>query len=286
MIRDVGDRVDVRYEARSPDGALTNATVTLTVTDPAGNTTAPSVTNTATGVYDASFTLTAAGTWQWKWTSTGNVVDVAYGQVTAQDASPPTYASLAQLRAELNLHAGNTSHDPGLLRALNTASRAVEAWCDGRKFYLERTATQRLFRFDRWAIWDRCRGQWRLPVDDIGHATYTVETSSDGSTWVTLTEGVHFEPYPDNALAKLEPITHLVADEWPARIRVTARWGWPAVPSQVEEATLRTAARAYRRKDSPDGVAGSSDWGLIRVPNLDPDVRQMLSIFHTDAMIA
>jgi hypothetical protein len=69
-------------------------------------------------------------------------------------------------------------------------------------------------------------------------------------------------------------------------VRVTARWGWPAVPAQVAEATLRTAARAYRRKDSPDGVAGSSDWGLIRVPNLDPDVRQMLSIFHNDAMIA
>lgn len=61
-------------------------------------------------------------------------------------------------------------------------------------------------------------------------------------------------------------------------LRVTAAWGWAAIPDPVFEATLIKAARLFRRKDSPDGVIGGfSDMGPVRVSKYeDPDVCALL----------
>lgn len=48
--------------------------------------------------------------------------------------------------------------------------------------------------------------------------------------------------------------------------------GWPDVPADVIWANQMQAQRYYSRKGSPEGVAGSAEWGLSRVPRLDPDV--------------
>jgi hypothetical protein len=59
-------------------------------------------------------------------------------------------------------------------------------------------------------------------------------------------------------------------------IRVTAHWGWRDVPPPVVEACLIQATRIIHRKGSPEGVAGPAEWGLTRVPKLDPDVVALL----------
>ena len=70
---DLGDALpDLRAEVRDAADALANATaVTLTITKPDGTTTAPSVTNSATGVYVASYTPTALGRYEAYWQATG-----------------------------------------------------------------------------------------------------------------------------------------------------------------------------------------------------------------------
>lgn len=272
--RDVGDRVNLQHLVYDADGALTNATVVLTVTDPTGDATTPSVTNSSTGTYDAGFTLTEAGTWSWKWTVSGAVVDVDYGSVLAADPAPPSYAQLAVLKETLGILPSDTTRDAILLAKLDAASRSVEKYCDGRRFYLATVASARTFATRR--VVCLRDGTQRLPIDDVGFATMTVEIG-DGSTYTTITD---YETHPDNALAKGEPIEALVSTgtQWSSnrRIRVTARWGWPAYPTAVVESTLLQASRLYRRKDSPEGVAGSAEWGLVRVPNLDPDVKALL----------
>jgi hypothetical protein len=60
------------------------------------------------------------------------------------------------------------------------------------------------------------------------------------------------------------------------RVRVTAKWGWPAVPDTVVQATLIQASRLYRRKDSPEGVLGSAEWGTVRLGRVDPDVYALI----------
>lgn len=57
---------------------------------------------------------------------------------------------------------------------------------------------------------------------------------------------------------------------------ITAVWGWPSVPEDLLWANQMQAHRYYRRKGSPEGIAGSAEWGLSRVPRLDPDVLGIL----------
>lgn len=281
--RDVGDRINVRYLALAA-GVETTATVALTVTDPDGTNTTPSVTFTAPNIYDASFTLDTAGVWSWRWDVSGLVVDVDRGQVTALDPAPPTYAPLSLLKSALNMSQTDTTSDDLLVQALTGASRSVEQYCDGRRFYLDTTASARVYTTRNRVI---CTSDGeRLDIDDIGAGTPTVEVG-DGTTWTAVTD---FETYPDNAFARQFAITGLVNTGrlWSAnrRVRVTARWGWPEIPSAVSQATLLQATRLYRRKDSPEGVAGSADWGLVRVPNLDPDVKALLAYLANQFQVA
>jgi hypothetical protein len=273
--RDVGDRVNLEYLAYAA-GVASSATVVLTVTDPTGTTTTPSVTFASPNIYTASFTLASAGPWSWRWTVSGNVVDVQDGQVTADNPAPPTYVSLALLRQALGMAATDTTRDDLLEQALGAASRSVEQYCDGRRFYLDTTATARIFSAGKRVL---CTDEGdRLPVDDIGSLSGLIVEYGDGTTWTTLTG---YETFPDNALARHSAITAIVSPtvllSVQRKVRVTARWGWPEVPSAVEQATLLQATRLYRRKDSPEGVAGGADWGLVRVPNLDPDVKALLA---------
>lgn len=57
---------------------------------------------------------------------------------------------------------------------------------------------------------------------------------------------------------------------------VTAQWGWPEVPDDIVWAHQMQSNRYYRRKGSPEGIAGSAEWGLTRIPALDPDVLSIL----------
>lgn len=59
-------------------------------------------------------------------------------------------------------------------------------------------------------------------------------------------------------------------------IDVTAYWGWPEVPADIVMANQIQAHRLYGRRGSPEGIAGSAEWGLTRIPNLDPDVKAIL----------
>lgn len=225
--------------------------------------------------------------WLYTWTVEGEAVKQGSFVVGG-----PWYVTVAELRRAINRLPNDTTPDDQLADALTEASRAVEDYCDRRKFWLDDDPTTRVYRPTTrgpgtpGVVWATEHG-YRLHVHDIGAPGYTVETSTDGSTWATLTEGVDFDPYPDNAIALGRPVEALVsAWQWPDRVRVTARWGWPSVPSVVRGATRIQARRLYSRKNSPEGVMGTSDWGLIRVPNLDPDVKALLRDLHTEAWIA
>lgn len=54
--------------------------------------------------------------------------------------------------------------------------------------------------------------------------------------------------------------------------------GWVPVPwpSHVETAVLIQTSRLYKRRNSPEGVAGFGEFGVVRVSSLDPDVETLL----------
>jgi hypothetical protein len=71
---------------------------------------------------------------------------------------------------------------------------------------------------------------------------------------------------------------------WPVGVgvdaQVTAQWGWPAIPDEINEACLFMAQRLFKRKDSPEGVAGMSDIGLMRIIARDPDYLGLIGDFE------
>lgn len=179
------------------------------------------------------------------------------------------YTDLATLKLALGIT--DSARDSLLNKAMTAASRAIDKRT-GRRFYLDAAASARTYNpFER-VVCDE-RGELFL-LDDIGSTTGLVVETGSGSTWTAVTD---YEASPDNALADGMPITGLLlaSGTWGTgrtRVRVTARWGWPAVPDDIQQACLLQSARLYRRKDSPEGVAGGAEWGLVRLPRLDPDV--------------
>lgn len=264
--RNVGDQIDARYIA-APNGVLTDATVVLTVTDPAGTSTTPSVTHTSLGVYDASFTLTSAGTWFWYWTASGAVVDVTPPEsVLAASPGVPTYASLADLKLYMGI--SDTSRDAMLLDALTTASRGIEHIC-GRRFYPDQAATARVFA---------PRNMTLAKVDDFWTSTgliVKVDTGDDG-TYATTLAATDYELQPFNGVNDGEagwPYYRIVyiTSTWPcsnrrdASVQVTAKWGWATVPGPVKQACVYLAEETFAIKGSPFGIANTSEFGPIRM---------------------
>lgn len=187
------------------------------------------------------------------------------------------YAPVAVLKDRMNIT--KADHDDALGRSLEAASRQIDAWT-GRRFYLDAAPSARTYRPAGRVIRD-LDGE-RLLVDDVGSEIgLLVETGSAGS-WSTV---AGFEYGPDNALIDGEPVTWLQVPfgYWylgPAvRVRVTARWGWPSVPAAVAEAALLQAGRLYKRRESPEGVAGSAEWGSVRISRVDPDVAALIAPF-------
>ncbi|MFJ6617588.1 phage gp6-like head-tail connector protein [Kitasatospora sp. NPDC091335] len=188
------------------------------------------------------------------------------------------YATLDALKLALQIDPGDFTRDQLLTTALSAAARGIDS-ATGRRFWLDNMASARVYNPNGRTL--AADGGERLVVDDIGDsAGLLVETGAAG-TWTAVTG---YETGPDNALVRGRPVAALVlpAGTWGygiTRVRVTARWGWPAVPDDIVQATLIQAARLYRRKDSPEGVTGSAEWGVVRLSRRDPDVWNLLEHF-------
>jgi hypothetical protein len=274
---DLGDAVPLEHEVRTADNALINATVTLALTRPDGTTfPAPTVSNPSTGIYRAAPEPDAVGPWAGAWTTSGAVTSVTPFGFTVADPAPLFYTDVTTVKSGI----GKTTDDDRdelIQQAIAAASRMIDERC-GRFFYLEATATARVFPA-RDRIWTDGDTQ-TIRVDDIGDATGMTVEVKHGFTgaWTTIAS---WELGPDNAAARLRPWTEI---RLPAgtlgensKLRPTVRWGWPAGPDGVGQAAALLSARLYRRKDSPNGVIGSADWGAIRVSRFDPDVEALIA---------
>ncbi|MFG2056686.1 phage gp6-like head-tail connector protein [Micromonospora sp. NPDC048930] len=187
------------------------------------------------------------------------------------------YTTLELLRRQLKIKAGDTSEDDAITQAIEAASRSIDDMPPGRPagaFAPPTAASVRTLRTRGRLVREGC--DWLLLLG----STHEIATEQDlvvevrsGDSWQPVT-GWEVEP-PDPG----EPITVLRASCWPRdeTLRITARYGWPALPSTIAQAALIQALRLYKRRDTPEGVAGSAEWGgVIRMARLDPDVAALV----------
>jgi len=187
------------------------------------------------------------------------------------------YATLTELKTHLRIT--NSTDDTELSAKLTAASRRVDGDTGRIRGYgLDVSTSQRIYTPDHETL---------LLVDDIATATALVVEIGRGTGWSTV-DSNSYDLLPPNAVADGRAIEAIkrINGFWPLwgihQVRVTATFGWPAVPDNIKAATLLVAARLFRRKDSPEGVKGSTDLGQVYVSRYDPDYDWLINRYVKD----
>ena len=183
------------------------------------------------------------------------------------------YATLSQLKASLRI---TDSVDDALLElAIEAASREIDSATE-RQFFP--TNTTRIYA---------PRDSYIVEIDDLTTLT-TLKTSSaaDGTFDITWTAS-DYQLEPLNGLTGgiTVPYTQIRAvgdytfpiDGGEATVQVVGSFGFATAPTAIKQATVLLASRIFKRNDSPLGVAGFGDLGVVRVSRLDPDVDAMIA---------
>ena len=183
------------------------------------------------------------------------------------------YCTLAQLKASLRI---SDSVDDALLElAIEAASREIDSATE-RQFFP--TNATRIYT---------ARDSYICEIDDLTTLT-TLKTSSaaDGNYDITWT-ATDYQLEPLNGLTGgiTVPYTQIRAvgdytfplNGGEATVQVVGSFGFATTPTAIKQATVLLASRIFKRNDSPLGVAGFGDLGVVRVSRLDPDIDAMIS---------
>lgn len=215
-------------------------------------------------------------------------IAIANGTCTGLTAAPTStnttagtgltngYCTLAEIKAVDVLNLTNTDHDVILESVIEGVSRAIDNYC-ARRFYNAVETRYYTSEFNG-----------TLYVDDIATAsglTIYTDEGHDGTyenTW-TATD---YELKPYNATLNGEPITSIEVTalgtyRFPRGrkgVKITATFGYPAVPAPINRACVLQATRLFKRYITPLGVSAASAVGEIKlsIPALDPDVTMLL----------
>jgi hypothetical protein len=269
----VGDTVTLSNTFAVSGTATDPTTVSLVVTDPAGTATTytyagATITKSSTGVYTKNITASTAGVWLYTWTGTGTAADVQDGSFTvrAVAARPLTnYATRDELKSyvgqggTITLAAGD---DAEMDAAITSASRQIDAHCN-RRFYLDASVSVRVFAAESATL---------LKVDDFSTTTgLIVKTDTVGNgtfdrTWTTadyqleplngVNEGL--EGWPFWRIRAIDDESFPVDPTGRARVQVTAKWGWAAVPDAVFQACLVQSPRELQAQRRPRSGSSAS----------------------------
>lgn len=188
------------------------------------------------------------------------------------------YATLAEVKAALRIT--DTIDDSLLEMAVESASRLVDAYC-ARSFYNAGTASRYFVADTDWLTnIDDAVTITEIATDASADGTYDVVWQADDYQLEPLNGRVDGLPVPYNAIRAIGDYTYPI---WggEALVKVTATWGWSAVPTAIKQATIIQSSRIFKRLDSPLGVLSSPDLGFIRVGSrLDPDVAQLVDSYR------
>ena len=197
---------------------------------------------------------------------------ITNGYLTTAEAR--TYAGLSDL-ADVEL----------LDDVVTTVSRMIDDACQ-RHFWQTDAHTVRYF-----ATKDMYRLVFGAFNDLVTLDSIQFDRDGDGTFEETLDlANVELGPYSPDAAAEPRPYTEanlLRMIYWPIPggtggtrrqklTKITGTWGWPAVPAMIKQACRLQVARIMKRQESPTGIMGFGEFGVVRISRLDPDIEAML----------
>jgi|TARA_B100001250_G_scaffold252670_1_gene217288 hypothetical protein len=192
------------------------------------------------------------------------------------------YCTLAELKTYLGL--SGSGQDDNLENAVDSASREIDGICD--RFFYQTSSDAKYFTPDNALFID---------VPDISSPSglaVLIDTSDDGTHDTTLTINTDFYTKPLDAGNEVDgiqyqPITQITILDTRSserfdptivkQIKITAQWGFSAVPHAIKQATLLQATRLFKRKDSPFSTYGNPETGTGELFNkFDPDAMKLI----------
>jgi hypothetical protein len=200
------------------------------------------------------------------------------------------YATLAEIKAYMSI--SDSTDDTLLENLVESASRSIDRIAN-RRFYLDATASARLYR---------AYSNIFVFVDDIGTTSslvVAIDENGNGTYSKTLTLNTDYILDPLTSQSLNRPFTQLTmvsnTESWPIfpgltsnglrpGVQVTARWGWPSVPDDLNMACLILTADLYKRKDAPGGILGLGDLGVVRMSPIGRDVTAMVRAYKKEVI--
>ena len=200
------------------------------------------------------------------------------------------YATLTEIKNYMSI-SDNTDNDL-LENLVESASRSIDRIAN-RRFYLDATASARLYR---------AYSNIFVYVDDIGTTSslvVAVDENGNGTYSKTLALNTDYILDPLTSPSLNRPYTQLTmvsnTETWPIfpgltsnglrpGVQVTARWGWPSVPDDLNMACLILTADLYKRKDAPGGILGLGDLGVVRMSPIGRDVTAMVRAYKKEVI--
>lgn len=189
------------------------------------------------------------------------------------------YTTLAAVKSQLGIT--DSARDSLLSAAITAASRSIDSWT-GTTFYPVTEARQ--FDLTGPTIW----------VDRFTSTAGLVLATGVRGVYSTVVPAANYVLAPYNAPSRGRAYDRILLpwgmplvgyDGFPG-VQVTAAWGWHFIPDEVEQATRIKAARLFRRKDTPEGMAGSPDFGMVHVSRFEDGDVQLLLAPYRDLGIA
>lgn len=196
------------------------------------------------------------------------------------------YCTLSDLKDWVKLN--DSIDDLKLERSITAASRGIDNFCD-RQFW----------QFIGARVFDTC-DEYLLDIDDLTSiSSVKTDDNADGTfetVWAAsdhqllpLNPAAEPEPGPFNKLKAIANRTFPRPSGRASRlglVEITGTWGWPAIPESVYQACLLVTARLVKRKESPEGVSGFDDFGVIRISSRDdPDAVRLLDPYWNAASV-
>jgi hypothetical protein len=188
------------------------------------------------------------------------------------------YCTLNEVKASLRIPVSDTIDDDLLELAIESASRDIDQATE-RQFFP--TDTHRFFT---------PRDSLVCEIDDVSSLTsIKSSTAADGTYDTTWSESDYqLEPLNGIAGGMAVPFDTLraVGDYyWPSSglevtVRVEGTFGFATAPIAIKQATVLLASRIFKRNDSPGGVMGFGDIGVVRVSKFDPDIERLINPYR------
>ena len=188
------------------------------------------------------------------------------------------YCTLNYLKASLRIPVSDTIDDDLLELAIESASRDIDQASE--RFFYSSDETRIFMPQD----------SLNTVTDDLSAVTAIKTSSAANGTFDVTWTSSDYQLMPLNGIAggMVLPYDRIyaVGDYWfpqagqEATVQVTGTFGFTSVPTAIKQATVLLSARIFKRNDSPGGVMGFGDLGIIRVGRMDPDIEKLIQPFR------